>query len=87
MMRGSQALDVPVQLEGREWKAWIGRAYISNVEVPGVAQSASLGVGEAKSLDDAMVGQSFFLGCWDTCVREVVPCKNRNNTVMQLCEN
>lgn len=51
------------------------KAYISNIKITWVAESAPLGISKTKSLYDAMVRQSLFLCCRDTCVREVVPCK------------
>lgn len=51
------------------------KAYIGNIEITWVPESAPLGVGKTKSLYDAVVRQSLFLCRRDACVREVVPCK------------
>lgn len=41
------------------------RHYISDVEISGVSEAASLGVGEPEGFDDAVVRQSLPLDCGD----------------------
>lgn len=64
------------------------KAYISNIKITWVPESAPFGISKTKSLYDAMVCQSLFLCCRDACVCEVVPCKiSTRKTCLEKMKN